>query len=144
MKLEEALEILEKHNEWRRDKSVPPKTGQANPKELGIAIDLAIGEMKNRLSEGNKMAQIEESKTILQEAQDLVYGDRQADYGTVKENFSTIAKLWSAVLGVEVSPQQVGLCMVQVKVARQIYKPKRDNLVDGAGYFATIEKMENE
>jgi Domain of unknown function (DUF6378) len=82
--------------------------------------------------------------TILDEAKAAVYGDRQADYGTVKENFGTIARLWSAVLKTEVTPEQVGLCMVQVKVARQMYKPKRDNLVDGAGYFATLEKMQNE
>jgi len=82
--------------------------------------------------------------TILEEAQNAVYGDRQSDYGTVTKNFSTIAKLWSTVLGIEVTPEQVGLCMVQVKIARQMYKPKRDNLVDGAGYFATIEKMQNE
>lgn len=82
--------------------------------------------------------------TILEEAQKVVYGDRQDDYGTVTENFNTIAKLWSVVLKTDVTPEQVGLCMVQLKVARQMYKPKRDNLVDGAGYFATIEKMENE
>jgi hypothetical protein len=81
---------------------------------------------------------------ILQEAEKAVYGDRQADYGTVTENFNTIAALWSAVLKTKVTPEQVGLCMVQVKVARQMYKPKRDNLVDGAGYFATIEKMYSE
>ena len=86
----------------------------------------------------------EEKKTILEEAQSAVYGDRQNDYGTVTENFSTIAKLWSAVLKAEVTAEQVGLCMVQVKISRQMFKPKRDNLVDGAGYFATIEKMENE
>lgn len=83
-------------------------------------------------------------KTILEEAQDAVYGDRQDDYGTVTENFGTIARLWSAVLKTKVTKEQVGLCMVQVKVARQMFKPKRDNLVDGAGYFATIEKMGNE
>lgn len=82
--------------------------------------------------------------TILDEAKNAVYGDRQADYGTVTQNFNTIAKLWSGVLKIDVTPEQVGLCMVQVKVARQMYKPKRDNLVDGAGCFATLEKMENE
>ena len=87
---------------------------------------------------------IVEPKTILDEAKSAVYGGRQADYGTVTQNFGTIAKLWSAVLKQEITPEQVGLCMVQVKVARQMYRPKRDNLVDGAGYFATLEKMENE
>ena len=82
--------------------------------------------------------------TILEEAGKAVYGDRQADYGSVRENFTTIAKLWSGVLKIEVTAEQVGLCMVQVKIARQMHKPKRDNLVDGAGYFATLEKMETE
>jgi hypothetical protein len=83
-------------------------------------------------------------KTILIEAQEAVYGDRQADYGSVTENFTTIAKLWEPILKTKITPEQVGLCMVQVKVARHLYKPKRDNLVDGAGYFATLEKMEDE
>lgn len=82
-------------------------------------------------------------KTILEDAQDAVYGDRQADYGSATENFTNIANLWSAVLKTKVTPEQVALCMIQVKVARQMHKPKRDNLVDGAGYFATIEKLNN-
>jgi len=86
----------------------------------------------------------QKKQTILLEAQDAVYKARQADYGTVTNNFTTIARLWEVVLGSKVTPEQVGLCMVQVKIARQMFKPKRDNLVDIAGYAATIEKMENE
>lgn len=82
-----------------------------------------------------------ENKTILQEAQELVYNDRNADYGTVTANFTKIAELWAPILGAKVTPEQVGLCMVQVKIARQLFKQKRDNLVDGAGYFATLEKL---
>jgi len=92
----------------------------------------------------NTSTPLSAGKTILEEAQALVYKDRQQDYGSVSDNFNTIAKLWSVVLKTEVTAQQVALCMVQVKVARQLYKPKRDNLVDGAGYFATIEKMNDE
>jgi len=61
-------------------------------------------------------------QTILLEAQDAVYKDRQADYGTVTNNFNTIARLWEVVLGAKVTPEQVGLCMIQVKVARQMFK----------------------
>lgn len=82
--------------------------------------------------------------TILQEAQSVVYGDRQADYGDVTTNFDNIAKLWSIILGTEVTKEQVGLCMIQTKIARQMFKAKRDNLTDIAGYAATIEKMERE
>lgn len=82
--------------------------------------------------------------TILQEAQCAVYGDRQADYGNVTDNFTATARLWSVVLGKEITADQVGLCMIQVKVARQMFKKKRDNLVDISGYAATIEKMDIE
>jgi len=83
-------------------------------------------------------------KNILEEANGLVYGDRAADYGSVLDNFTTTAALWSPILKITVTAEQVALCMVQVKVARQIYKPKRDNLVDGAGYFACLEIMQEE
>ena len=86
--------------------------------------------------------------TILQEAQAAVYGDRQADYGSVTENFQRIADYWNVTLNrklkAPITPEEIGLCMIGVKMARQQFKPKRDNLVDGAGYFATIEKMDIE
>lgn len=81
-------------------------------------------------------------KTILEEAQEAVYSSRAKDYGTVTDNFNTIADLWSTILKTKITPMQVGLCMAGVKIARQIYKPKRDNLVDLAGYAATLEKLE--
>lgn len=87
---------------------------------------------------------MEQQGTILQEAQKAVYGDRQADYGKVKDNFRRIAQMWEAILQCPVTPEQVGLCMCAVKIARQCHKPKRDNLVDLAGYAATLEKMQNE
>lgn len=85
------------------------------------------------------------NETILQEAQKLVYGDRQASYGSPFDDFSKTAALWTVILGdalqpgAKVTPEHVALCMVQVKVSRQLHGPKRDNLVDGAGYFATLE-----
>ena len=51
MKLERVIEILEKHQEWRRDQNVPPKTEMQSPIEIGAAIDYAISEVKKlRLS----------------------------------------------------------------------------------------------
>jgi len=81
------------------------------------------------------------SLSILQEAQALIHGDRQATYGHPRDNLGRIARLWSVVLGVDVTPEQVCLCMVQVKIARQVHRPKRDNLVDAAGYLALDELL---
>lgn len=77
--------------------------------------------------------------TIATEAVSLVTSDRQASYGHPSQNFSDTAKLWSVVLGIEVTAQQVALCMVQVKIAREIHAPKRDNLVDTVGYILTYD-----
>lgn len=84
----------------------------------------------------------EPEKTILQEAQEVVYSDRVKDgYGDVTSNFNTTAKLWSAILDTAVSPEQVGLCMIAFKLARQKMKYKKDSLVDICGYAATLEKL---
>ena len=79
--------------------------------------------------------------SVLLEAQKLVHGDRNADYGHPLDDFARTARMWSAILGVEVSPEQVGLCKVAVKISRQCNRPKRDNLVDGAGYFETVSMV---
>lgn len=80
---------------------------------------------------------------ILQEAQSVVYGEREQSYGKVGDNFARIAKIWSGILDKEITKEQVGLCMIGVKVARECNKNKRDNLIDIAGYAATLEKMQN-
>jgi hypothetical protein len=46
MELERIIEILEKHQAWRRDQNVPPKTEMQSPIEIGTAIDYALSELK--------------------------------------------------------------------------------------------------
>lgn len=81
-------------------------------------------------------------ETVLQEAQRLVYGDRQDSYGHPADDFGRTAKIWSAILGVDVTAKQAALCMVGVKISRECNAPKRDNRVDGAGYFAVADRIE--
>lgn len=73
--------------------------------------------------------------SILDEAAAITAGARQADYGPPERNLGQTASMWSVILGVEVSARQVALCMTALKLARDAHKPKRDNLVDGAGYL---------
>lgn len=82
--------------------------------------------------------------SILEEAHMLVTADRQAQYGHPRANFQDTADLWSVVLRTEVTPEQVALCMVMVKVARELHKTKRDNLVDAIGYLLTYDAVLDE
>ena len=49
MRLERVIEILEKHQGWRRDKNVPQKTEMQSPIEIGTAIDYALSKLKKLL-----------------------------------------------------------------------------------------------
>lgn len=80
-------------------------------------------------------------ETILAEADRLVSSDRQNDYGHPYDDFSKTAAMWTVILGTEVKPEQIPLCMIAVKLSRQVNKPKRDNLVDIAGYAKTADMV---
>lgn len=83
-------------------------------------------------------------ETILEEAQRLVHGARQTDYGHPLDDFTKTAAMWSAILGTPVTAEQVGLCMIAVKISRQCNLPKRDNMTDAAGYAATVQMVVEE
>ena len=78
---------------------------------------------------------------ILEEANTLVSGERNTDYGHPADDFQKTADMWSVILGIPISTQQMALCMIAVKISRLMHKPKRDNLVDIAGYARTIEML---
>jgi len=82
-------------------------------------------------------------KTILEEAA-AVCRQRQADYGHPRQDFTRTAALWTAILGAPVTAKQVALCMVALKLSRECFKPKRDNLVDAVGYLQTAKLLETE
>ena len=89
-----------------------------------------------------KADEVPEKVGMLQQAHNLIYGDRQQEYGPAKENLQNIADLWSVVLGIPVTADQVALCMIQVKVARLTRSPDHtDSWVDIAGYVGVKQKM---
>ena len=73
---------------------------------------------------------------VLTQADRLVNGARASEYGDAKQNFDDIAKLWSVLLGTEITSQQVALCMIAVKSARLMKSDSPDSWVDICGYGA--------
>jgi hypothetical protein len=78
---------------------------------------------------------------MLQHAVGVIENRRQ-QYGSPEDLFDHIAKRWSLVLGIKVTPGQVALCMIDLKVARLVHDPSHtDSVVDIAGYAACLREV---
>jgi hypothetical protein len=67
---------------------------------------------------------------------------RRREYGEPVEVFEAVAKRWSLTLGSRVSPAQVALCLLDLKLARLARDPKHlDSVADVAGYAAVLREL---
>lgn len=74
---------------------------------------------------------------ILEEARQIVVGERTATYGQPEDSFRTVADYWSTYLGREITSCDVAVMMILLKVARQSNGTGSvDSFVDIAGYAA--------
>jgi len=88
-------------------------------------------------------------KSILVEAEGLVHGARNATYGHPTDDYTRTVGAFVALQGPdkkisEMTPQDGVIFMICVKLSRQVNVPKRDNCVDGAGYFECLDWMYDE
>jgi hypothetical protein len=83
-----------------------------------------------------------EPESVAEEAQRIVGGDRNASYGHPYQDYIRTAALQSAVLGQKVTAKQACLNMIAVKLSREAFKHKRDNLVDIVGYALCAKMIE--
>lgn len=72
--------------------------------------------------------------TILSKAYKIVHDDRQDDYGDITSSFKRAAKIASEMIGDELSPQDIVKVLIAIKLSRETYKHKEDNLIDLCGY----------
>ena len=71
-----------------------------------------------------------------------VIADRRARYGEPEDMLDQVAKRWSLVLGHAVTPAQVALCLIDLKLARLGRDPSHlDSIVDVAGYAACLREV---
>lgn len=80
-------------------------------------------------------------EALLREAASAVASRRQ-QYGAASALFGEVARRWSVTLGHPVTPVQVVLCMIELKLARFASNPRhRDSAVDIAGYVALLDEV---
>ncbi|WP_200962214.1 DUF6378 domain-containing protein [Mycobacterium sp. Root265] len=78
---------------------------------------------------------------VLQEAEKLIFGDREETYGDPSESFARIANLWTAYIGKLIEPQDVANLMILLKVSRTKGTFHRDSFVDIGGYAGLAERL---
>lgn len=72
-----------------------------------------------------------------------VLESRAETYGPANVALRAIAARWSLTLGQPVTPAQVALCMIDLKMVRLTHDPNhRDSLVDVIGYAALMPEVQ--
>lgn len=80
-------------------------------------------------------------------AQQLVEKDRASTYGPPEHNLGATAEIWTGLLhyklqpGARITSHEVALLMVGLKLSRESYQHKTDNLVDAHGYLHIAERL---
>lgn len=87
---------------------------------------------------------------ILEEAQFIIYGDREKTYGAPDRNLKAIADYWTVHLRHkygfthELTTDDVCQLMIALKQARLLFTPTHhDSQVDTAGYMALMNRVQN-
>ena len=78
---------------------------------------------------------------MLKCAADLVT-TRRAAYGDPADSMAIVAARWSITLGHAVTPAQVALCLIDLKITRLAHDPTHlDSVLDVAGYAAVLREV---
>jgi len=78
---------------------------------------------------------------MLRQAADIL-ADRSKTYGDASKAMAAIAARWSITLGQQITPEQVVLCMMDLKLARLRRNPvHQDSIVDLIGYAAVLHEV---
>ncbi|MEK9721898.1 MAG: DUF6378 domain-containing protein [Rhodospirillaceae bacterium] len=123
IEVEAELEVMTSDRDWWREKAMANAPGEG-----GIGGAPARAEVTGG--------------TVLAEADRIVNGPRQDAYGHPSVNHACTARMWSAYLGTEITPRQVCMLNILQKCSRDAHEPKRDNLVDVAGWAENAEMVE--
>ena len=103
-------------------------------------IEEFVQEYKDTLSK--IQSSIVQQESILLKADKIVNGSRNVDYGA-EESFDKISKMASIMTSKELSPSDCIKVLMAVKMVRESFKHKEDNLIDLCGYAELLNQINN-
>lgn len=108
---------------------------------LAHALGMKVYTYRSGSYINSPLVSIESNETILEEANRLVNGPRRTNYNHPLDNFTGIARLWSAYRGIQFTAEDVAILMMLTKINRESFKHTRDNIVDIAGYAQCLQMV---
>lgn len=84
---------------------------------------------------------VQENRSILQEALDIVEKrdqEKERQYGPFEEGMERAAAIATNITGKKIVAEDVYLILVALKLSRQSYNHKRDNLLDAISYLGAL------
>ncbi|NBZ96874.1 MAG: hypothetical protein EBR40_10690 [Proteobacteria bacterium] len=124
----------------KKVKSGKVKSGKVNPMFTPAHVAY-IASLKERIKELEVHLSGKSPNSILSEAEHLTTEDRQDSYGHPAHDYGRVSAAFNALTGHNLTTEEAILFMVCVKMAREAYRPKRDNRVDAAGYLNCLDMV---
>tara|TARA_R110000822_G_scaffold42853_4_gene116189 strand:- start:3478 stop:3738 length:261 start_codon:yes stop_codon:yes gene_type:complete len=84
---------------------------------------------------------------ILEKANDIINNrsdEKARTYGPMSEGMEKASLLASTLCNKDIKPRDMYLCMVALKLSRESYYHKEDNLLDAVAYLGALNNYENE
>jgi hypothetical protein len=129
--------FFDEHSAWKGAKS----ENEANNTNAFVAMP---AEVNINIINGDSASKLAD-ESILVEADKIVSGPREEQYGDAEENFAIAAEIFNSInhkKPYEINSSGVVLVLMAVKLAREGNKHSRDNLVDLAGYAEILNRLE--
>jgi len=83
---------------------------------------------------------------ILEEANKIINlrsEEKERMYGPFEEGMERAAMIASGATGKDITAKDMYMCMVALKLSRESYSHKTDNLLDAVAYIGSLNNYEN-
>lgn len=84
------------------------------------------------------------NQTILEKANEIVFTrseEKERMYGPFEEGMAKAARIASEISNKQFTTQDMYHCMIALKLSRQAYNHKEDNLLDAISYLASLNTV---
>lgn len=85
----------------------------------------------------------QENKSILEIAHEIVYKrkqEKERQYGPFHEGMEKTAKIASLIANKDFEAKDIYLILIALKLSRESYNHKKDNLLDAVAYLGSLDK----